>query len=58
MGRRLDKRSLIADRDIFKIIFHDHWEEFKEKYPQYDTEQYNKPVQKMLGCGDEFNGYS
>jgi hypothetical protein len=58
MGRRLDKKSVIADRDIFKNIFHGNWEEFKEKYPQYDTEQYNKPVQKMLGCGEEFNGYS
>ena len=53
------KLTTIADRDnIFKTIFHDHWEGFKGKYPQYNTEQYNTPVQKMLKCGDEFNDYS
>jgi len=58
MGCPLDKKSIISDRDVFKTIFHDQWGGFKEKYPQYNTEQYNNPVQKMLGCGDEFNGYS
>ena len=58
MGRPLDKKSTIEDRNIFKTIFRDHWEEFKGKHPQYNTEQYDTPVQKMLKCGDEFNGYS
>jgi hypothetical protein len=58
MVRSLDKKLIIADRNIFKTIFHDHWEGFKEKHPQYNTEQYDKAVQKMLGCGEEFNGHS
>jgi len=58
MGRPLDKKSIIEDRNIFKTIFRDHWEEFKGKHPQYNTEQYDTPVQKMLKCGEEFNGYS
>jgi hypothetical protein len=58
MGRSLDSKLTLADRDMFKRIFHDQWEEFKGKRPQYNTEQYNNPVQKMFGCGDEFNGYS
>ncbi len=58
MRQALGKKSIIPDRDVFKTIFRDQWEEFKEKHPQYNTEQYNNPVQKMLGCGDVFNGYS
>jgi hypothetical protein len=58
MRRSFGKQSIILDRDIFKTIFKDQWEFFKERHPQYNTEQYDNPVQKMLGCGDEFNGYS
>jgi len=29
-----------------------------EKNTLNSTEQYANPFQKMLGCGDEFNGYS
>ncbi|MBU8849597.1 MAG: transposase zinc-binding domain-containing protein [Desulfobacterales bacterium] len=58
MRQALVKKSIIPDRDVFKTIFRDQWEEFKEKHPQYNTEQYDTSVQKMLGCGDEFNGYS
>ncbi len=46
------------DKAVFKQIFRDHWEEFKRQNPRYDQEQYEEPVQKMLGCGDESNGYS
>ena len=48
----------LFDKNIFKTIISDNWEEFKIKKPQYNTDQYNIPVKKMLGCGEEFNGYS
>jgi len=51
-------KSTITDKDIFKSIFKDNWDEFKILNPRYDTDQYEVPVQKMLGCGEEFNGYS
>ena len=40
------------DTDVFKTIFNDHREDFKEVHPKYDTDQYETPVQKMLGCRD------
>ena len=46
------------DQGIFQQIFNDWWEEFKKKRPKYNTAQYNDPVSKMLGCGQEFSGYS
>lgn len=45
-----------AGKNIFKQIFIDGWEEFKQNYPRY--EQVDEVVQKMLGCGDPANGYS
>ena len=54
------KQSAIhmQDKDIFRNIFVDHWDQFKEGHPTYDKPQYEAPVQKMLGCGKESNGYS
>ncbi len=46
------------DQGVFQQIFLDWWDEFKKKRPSYDTHQYNDPVSKMLGCGQEFAGYS
>lgn len=46
------------DRDTFRQIFEDHWDEFKSRHPLYDTGYYNEVVQKMLGCGREEGGYS
>lgn len=57
-GVKNKKKSNSIDKEIFKNIFRDHWEEFKRLHPRYDDEQYEEPVQKMLGCGDESNGYS
>lgn len=54
----LGKKSTNRDKAIFKDIFKDHWEGFKAQHPGYNTEQYEEPVQKMLGCGEEFGGYS
>ena len=58
MQRVHDKKQERQDREIFKKIFRDHWDEFKERHSRYDNEQYEIPVQKMLGCGEESNGYS
>ena len=49
---------LKQDREVFKTIFHDHWDWFKAKHPGYDTDQYTVPVQKMLDCGKESGGYA
>ena len=58
MRRPSVRKSTNTDKKTFKVIFEDHWEGFKTKHIHYKTEQYEEPVQKMLGCGDEFNGYS
>ena len=47
-----------SDKEIFRTIFVNHWDEFKLRNPEYDQPQYEVPVQKMLGCGKESNGYS
>ena len=52
------KATQIPDKEIFRNIFIDHWDQFKEEHPRYDKPQYEEPVQKMLGCGKESNGYS
>ena len=47
----------MKDKTVFKKIFEEHWEGFKQKNPGYDNEHYNQAVEKMLGCGDANNGY-
>ena len=54
----LDRKIIYLDVDVFKTIFNDHWEDFKKAHPKYDIDQYDYPVQKMLGCRDASNGYS
>jgi len=46
------------DRDTFRRIFEEHWDEFKSCHASYDTQYYEDVVQKMLGCGREEGGYS
>jgi len=46
------------DKDIFKNIFLDHWDDFKLNHPKYNHPQYEVPVQKMLECGKESGGYT
>lgn len=58
MNLSLNKDVTEQDKGVFQTIFNDHWDEFKAKYPKYDNEQYEEPVQKMLGCGNESDGYS
>ena len=45
------------DKEIFRKIFLENWDDFKEHHPAYDCEQYEEPVQKMLSCGKESGGY-
>jgi hypothetical protein len=40
------------DWNVFKQIFVDHWEGFKQFRPRYDTPYYESLVDKMLGCGN------
>jgi len=53
-----DRKSNFSDNDVFKSIFSDHWENFKKAHSKYEIDQYEIPVQKMLGCRDASNGYS
>ena len=53
-----DRKSIYSDVDVFKTIFNDHWAGFIKVHPQYNIDQYNDPLQKMLGCKDASNGYS
>ena len=45
------------DNEIFRRIFEENWEDFKEEHPAFDCDQYEKPVQKMLNCGKDSGGY-
>jgi hypothetical protein len=40
------------DKNIFKQIFNDHWNAFKQTNPRFDSSDYNENIQKMLDCGD------
>jgi len=40
------------DKNSFKSIFEDHWDQFKQVHPRYDNPEYDHTVQKMLDCGD------
>lgn len=47
-----------VDKNILKQIFIEQWKGFKERYTRYQGEIYETVINKMLGCGDEANGYS
>jgi hypothetical protein len=47
-----------AGKDIFKRIVEENWESFKKVNSQYNNEQYNAVVEKMLVCGTEMGGYT
>lgn len=44
-GKKIDKQT-------FKQIFRDHWEEFKLAYPLYNNHYHDEVIQKMLDCGN------
>jgi hypothetical protein len=37
---------------VFKQLVADHWDEFKQAHPRYQTAYYDSLVDKMLGCGN------
>ena len=44
--------------NVFKQIFADHWEGFKNRYPRYSEGYYEEPVERMMSCGNpEEMGY-
>jgi hypothetical protein len=45
-----------AQKNLFKQIFEDGWDDFKRKHPRYQA--VDEVVQKMLGCGDPANGHA
>ena len=40
------------DKESFKQIFRDHWNDFTAAHPRYDTPYYDRVIAKMLNCGD------
>lgn len=40
------------DWNVFKQIFADHWDTFRQAHPRYQTPYYEKLVAKMLACGN------
>jgi len=46
------------NKNKFNQIISDHWSTFKERHPQFDTQQYNEPIEKTLNCGMEQGGYA
>jgi len=44
--------EVIAGWNVFKEIFTEHWEGFKQCRPRYDTPYYDDLVDKMLRCGN------
>lgn len=45
------------NKDIFKEIIEENWDEFKKQHPSYDIPQYNDAIEKMLLCGTMEGGY-
>lgn len=46
------------DKNVFKRIIDENFEEFKKQNRNYDREQYNDVVERMLNCGTEKFGYA
>ena len=40
------------DKNTFKKIFRDHWDQYKTAYPRYNSDYYDNVIRKMLDCGD------
>lgn len=47
-----------VDKETFRQIFLDHWDDFKTLHPSYAQPQYEEVVQKMLNCGSVMGGYT
>lgn len=46
------------DKNIFKRIIAENWDDFRRRFPSYDIPQYNEVIQKALLCGSELGGYT
>ena len=46
------------DKETFKQIFRDNWDNFRSEYPKYSGVYYDEVIKKMLYCGDVVSGYS
>ena len=46
------------DKNIFKQIIEENWEDFKKKYPSYNKPYYEEVIKKTLLCGSEQGGYT
>jgi len=46
------------DKQTFKQIFIDHFEEFQAQNPRYKADYFVKAVDKMLNCAEKENGYA
>jgi hypothetical protein len=44
--------EVIVGWNVFKEVFPEHWEGFKQFRPRYDTPYYDDLVDKMLRCGN------
>jgi hypothetical protein len=44
--------EVIVGWNVFKEVFTEHWEGFKQFRPRYDTPYYDDLVDKMLRCGN------
>ena len=52
------KAEEVKGWNVFKQIFADHWEGFKNRYPRYREGYYEEQVERMLSCGNpEEMGY-
>lgn len=40
------------DWNVFKQIFTDHWDTFRQAHTRYQTPYYDELVAKMLACGN------
>ena len=40
------------DKESFKQIFRDHWNDCTAAHPRYDTPYYDRVIAKMRNCGD------
>jgi hypothetical protein len=50
--------EVTAGWNVFKAIFTDHWDGFKQRYARYDRPYYDELIEKMLSCGNlERMGY-
>ncbi len=66
-GVKNKKKPNSIDKEIFKNIFRDHWDEFKRLHPRYDkvvvVKKYRERYQEMSGrdpmicryCGQEMD---